>query len=85
MTPREIETRIRAVVLDVEQRLASGERALSVGVLSADDRDAWAAVRVVYLTPTLSITSFPRTDDTYFLLTKETEQRIKRCFLLSWR
>ncbi|KAG6900798.1 hypothetical protein C0993_000117 [Termitomyces sp. T159_Od127] len=43
MTPREIVTRIRAIVLDVEQRLANGERALPVGVLSADDRDAWAA------------------------------------------
>ncbi|KAG5721720.1 hypothetical protein E4T56_gene9212, partial [Termitomyces sp. T112] len=42
MTPREIATRIRAVVLDVEQRLATGERALPVGVLSADNRDAWA-------------------------------------------
>ncbi|KAG6910853.1 hypothetical protein DXG01_007169 [Tephrocybe rancida] len=43
MTPREIATRIRAVVLDVEQRLSNGEKALPVGVLSADDRDTWAA------------------------------------------
>ncbi|KAG6888425.1 hypothetical protein C0992_008505 [Termitomyces sp. T32_za158] len=43
VTPREIATHIRAVVLDVEQRLANGERALPVGILSADDRDAWAA------------------------------------------
>ncbi|KAG6856896.1 hypothetical protein H0H87_012477 [Tephrocybe sp. NHM501043] len=42
MTPQEIVTRIRAVVLDVEQRLAKGERAIPVGVLTADDRDKWA-------------------------------------------
>lgn len=44
MKPQEIEAQIRAVVLDVEQRLASGETALPVGTLSADDRDRWAAV-----------------------------------------
>ncbi|KAG6853982.1 hypothetical protein C0991_011845 [Blastosporella zonata] len=43
MSPREIATRIRAVVLDVEQRLTNGERALPVGVLSADNRDIWTA------------------------------------------
>lgn len=42
MEPREIESQIRAVVLDVEQRLANGEIATPVGVLSADDRDRWA-------------------------------------------
>ncbi|KDR78870.1 hypothetical protein GALMADRAFT_244504, partial [Galerina marginata CBS 339.88] len=41
-SPGEIEARIRAVVLDVETRLANGERALPVGVLSADERDRWA-------------------------------------------
>ncbi|GLB40321.1 putative choline/Carnitine o-acyltransferase [Lyophyllum shimeji] len=43
MEPREIESQIRAVVLDVEQRLANGDTATPVGVLSADDRDRWAA------------------------------------------
>ncbi|KAG6813949.1 hypothetical protein H0H92_005204 [Tricholoma furcatifolium] len=43
LSPREIAIRIRAVVLDVEQRLANGEKALPIGVLSADDRDTWAA------------------------------------------
>ena len=40
----EIETRIRAVVLDVETRLQNGEKAVPIGVLSADDRDHWANV-----------------------------------------
>ncbi|KAF9485148.1 acyltransferase ChoActase/COT/CPT [Pholiota conissans] len=42
LSPGEIETRLRAVVLDVEARLANGEKALPVGVLSADERDRWA-------------------------------------------
>ncbi|KAF9525641.1 acyltransferase ChoActase/COT/CPT [Crepidotus variabilis] len=42
LPPGEIEARFRAVVLDVESRLAKGEKALPVGVLSADDRDNWA-------------------------------------------
>ncbi|KAG6821292.1 hypothetical protein H0H93_000152 [Arthromyces matolae] len=41
ITPREIAMRIGAIVLDVEQRLARGEKALPVGILSADDRDIW--------------------------------------------
>lgn len=40
----EIDAQIRAVVLDVEQRLASGEQAVPIGILSADDRDKWALV-----------------------------------------
>ncbi|KAF8071839.1 acyltransferase ChoActase/COT/CPT [Lyophyllum atratum] len=43
MKPHEIESQIRAVVVDVEQRLANGETATPIGVLSADDRDRWAA------------------------------------------
>ncbi|KAG2018014.1 carnitine acetyl transferase [Coprinopsis cinerea AmutBmut pab1-1] len=43
MTPREIEAKLRSVVLDVEERLAKGEKAVPIGVLSADDRDKWAA------------------------------------------
>ncbi|TFK33238.1 acyltransferase ChoActase/COT/CPT [Crucibulum laeve] len=42
MSPPEIEKRLRAVVLDVEARLANGEKAVPVGLLSADDRDRWA-------------------------------------------
>jgi len=41
----EIEAHLRAVVLDVESRLSNGEKALPVGVLSADERDRWAKVR----------------------------------------
>jgi len=40
----EIEKSIRAVVADVRARLCRGERAVPVGVLSADDRDSWAKV-----------------------------------------
>ena len=43
-SPGEIETRIRAVVLDVETRLQDGEKAVPIGVLSADDRDRWSKV-----------------------------------------
>ncbi|KAF9560486.1 carnitine acetyltransferase [Agrocybe pediades] len=40
--PGEIEAQLRAVMLDVEGRLANGEKALPIGALSADDRDRWA-------------------------------------------
>ncbi|KAG5646991.1 hypothetical protein DXG03_001715 [Asterophora parasitica] len=43
MTPGEIAAGLKAVVLDVEQRLANGERATPIGVLSADNRDRWTA------------------------------------------
>ncbi len=46
LSPGEIEAQLRAVVLDVEGRLANGEKPLPVGVLSADDRGRWAVVRV---------------------------------------
>ncbi|CAA7266960.1 unnamed protein product [Cyclocybe aegerita] len=42
LSPGEIEARLRAVVLDVEARLAHGEKAFPVGALSADERDYWA-------------------------------------------
>jgi hypothetical protein len=42
LKPYEIESRINAVVLDVEQRLSKGEKAFPIGALSADDRDRWA-------------------------------------------
>ncbi|KAF9456619.1 acyltransferase ChoActase/COT/CPT [Collybia nuda] len=42
MKPHEIETRIRAVVVDVEQRLSNGETSVPIGTLSADGRDQWA-------------------------------------------
>src|SRR5688572_12161661 len=42
----DIERQLRAVVLDVEQRLAKGETAVPIGVLSADDRDNWAKVHL---------------------------------------
>jgi len=44
LQPGEIEAHFRAIVLDVESRLANGEKALPVGVLSADERDRWAEV-----------------------------------------
>lgn len=45
LKPHEIESRIKAIVLDVEQRLCKGETAFPIGVLSADDRDRWAKAR----------------------------------------
>lgn len=41
----EIEQRLKAVVKDVEARIESREKAVPVGVLSADERDTWAKVR----------------------------------------
>ncbi|KAG5651360.1 hypothetical protein H0H81_008929 [Sphagnurus paluster] len=43
MSPKEIAAQISAVVLDVEQRLTSGESAVPIGILTADHRDHWAA------------------------------------------
>ncbi|KAJ6531909.1 carnitine acetyltransferase [Mycena capillaripes] len=37
----EIETRIRSAVVDAEQRLAAGEKAVPIGALTADERDRW--------------------------------------------
>lgn len=42
---QEIETRIRSAVIDAEQRLAAGERAVPIGALTADQRDKWMQVR----------------------------------------
>lgn len=44
---KNIDAQIRNVVLDVEQRLANGEKAVPIGVLSADGRDRWAEVGVL--------------------------------------
>ena len=42
--PGIIEGRLWSCVRDVERRLASGERAKPIGILSTDDRDRWAEV-----------------------------------------
>ena len=44
-SPGVIERRLWSCVHDVEQKLASGERAKPVGILGTDDRDRWAEVR----------------------------------------
>ncbi|KIK10045.1 hypothetical protein K443DRAFT_47 [Laccaria amethystina LaAM-08-1] len=59
MSPKEIEARIRAVILDVEDRLARGERAFPIGVLSGDNRDCWAD-NLEYL-----LNKFPTNETTY--------------------
>ncbi|KAJ7170754.1 acyltransferase ChoActase/COT/CPT [Mycena crocata] len=41
LAAQEIETRLRSVVLDAQQRLAAGEKAVPVGALTADERDRW--------------------------------------------
>ena len=43
--PAKIERRLWSCVRDVERRLALGERAKPVGVLTTDDRDRWTEVR----------------------------------------
>lgn len=42
ISPVELECRLLGILSDVKERLASGERAPSIGVLSADERDTWA-------------------------------------------
>ncbi|OCH94373.1 acyltransferase ChoActase/COT/CPT [Obba rivulosa] len=42
LSPGEISRRISAVVGDVVERLTQGEKAVPVGVMTADDRDHWA-------------------------------------------
>ncbi|KAL5526743.1 hypothetical protein ACEPAF_8468 [Sanghuangporus sanghuang] len=37
----ELEKRLRNIVIDAERRLAEGEKSVSVGVLTSDDRDTW--------------------------------------------
>jgi len=46
-SPGVIERRLWSCVRDVERRLASGERAKPIGILSTDDRDQWAEVRLL--------------------------------------
>lgn len=53
--PAIIEQRLWSCARDVERRLALGERAKPIGILTTDDRDRWAEVR------------FPRGDQTAFL------------------
>jgi hypothetical protein len=43
-TPRVLEQRLRAIVADAQARRRAGERAVPVGVMSADHRDQWAEV-----------------------------------------
>ncbi|KIM84067.1 hypothetical protein PILCRDRAFT_6374 [Piloderma croceum F 1598] len=46
--PAELERRLRCIARDAAKRLASGERAIPVGVLSSDGRDRWAEVCTVF-------------------------------------
>ena len=46
LEPAEIEQRLLSVVADADSRLARGEVAPAVGVLTTDDRDRWAEVGV---------------------------------------
>lgn len=43
--PATIERRLWSCVRDAERRLASGERAKPIGILTTDGRDRWAEVR----------------------------------------
>lgn len=43
---RILEQRLLSIVEDASRRLNSGERAVLVGVLTADERDRWAEVRM---------------------------------------
>ena len=45
-SPGVIEQRLWSCVRDAERRLASGEQAKPIGILSTDDRDRWTKVGV---------------------------------------
>ena len=47
LAPSEIEKKLHAIVVDVESRRARGECAVPIGVLTTDDRDRWADVRLI--------------------------------------
>jgi hypothetical protein len=49
----EIERRLKAMVKDVDSRIRRWEKAVPVGLLSADDRDTWAKVNFVLTTTSL--------------------------------
>ena len=42
----EIVLRLNQIVADVHRRLEKGEKATPVGILTGNDRDSWASVRV---------------------------------------
>ena len=71
--PGEIEVRLRAVVLDVEMRLQNNERAVPIGVLSADNRDRWTKVNKLI---SLIIVFF-------FLISKSIQQNLQHLLSLS--
>lgn len=48
-SPSDIYRRLRGVVADVDARIQAGEKAFPIGVLSADDRDIWAKVKIPHL------------------------------------
>lgn len=45
LPPATLERRLLAVVQDAQSRLAAGEHAVPVSVLTTDERDQWAKVR----------------------------------------
>ena len=59
LEPAEIERRLLSVVADADHRLAQGEVATAVSVLTTDDRDRWAEVgRQLLLRLSGELTSF---------------------------
>lgn len=85
MSPKQIEARLRFLVLDVKERLARGEKLVPVGIISGDDRDKWALVRSSN-SPFPSVTSnFALTTwTTYFAYIPQTGNPTKRCSTVSW-
>jgi hypothetical protein len=81
ISPVELERRLSSVARDAAQRLASGERAVPVGVLSSDGRDRWAEVGHPSLTCVMLII-FPyfqrRTTNTFETSPQRTYARSKR-------
>ena len=84
--PGEIEARLRAVVLDVEMRLQNGEKAVPIGVLSADNRDRWSKVKntlnIFFLKKILN--SFNRIFSICSPSLLSTKSPIKSCFTPLW-
>lgn len=79
-SPGEIEARIRAVALDVESRLAAGERPVPIGLLSADQRDKWAKVHGRHIILEQVAYGNPRICIIFWTSRRQTINRIKQCF-----
>jgi hypothetical protein len=73
-----LEERLRAVVVDARGRRQRGERAVPVGVLSADNRDVWAKVHTYFLFHHLIVLNDCQQNLDYLLKLSPTNESVLR-------